>query len=591
MRRCEWWSGVGRQGIMMVIGNRSKMTKIHEATTAEQALSPEALIGPSLLPDATRFVHRPSLHRTLIAPPVGFVGREVALEEIQANFERGVLITSASGNLGCGLTALARRLAQMLSADFPDGCLEIDLRGGMPESMEPMDSIEAQRRLLRSFLVGTPLPEDEKVLDRLYRDTFASRRVLLLLDNAAGSVQLRRLMPRKPSAAIVTARESFPVLAKLCTYTLEELSSDEGRAIVAGVAPHCATLSQRTINRLLERFTNPLALRIAAALLREPTGWTARELLAAYSAALKRLKALRASDRHLDITIAMELAYEALPADARPFFEALGVLSAPFSTAAAAAVWKVDVNAADAMLVRLVRSNLVTYYPNQDTYALHDLVLLYAQELLLGQPDRVRVVVARFAHYMLAEAGLVSDRLRVVETPVEESWTRVMTLWPHLWVAWRRMSGADPGWIRPLSADRWMVDFLTRLLPLLNVMLPVSERVAILENGLEAARRLDGAAEVVILSSLGQVCGAQGDLSTALDYHEQHRRIAVELHDRKNEAEALMYIGTTCGGLGDVKRAQENWRHALALFRMLEDPRAAQVRLWLDALDKRLGGN
>ena len=63
------------------------------------------------------------------------------------------------------------------------------------------------------------------------------------------------------------------------------------------------------------------------------------------------------------------------------------------------------------------------------------------------------------------------------------------------------------------------------------------------------------------------------------------------LHDRKNEAEALMHIGTTCGSLGDIKRTQESWRHALALFRMLEDPRAAQIRAWLHTLDERLGAN
>lgn len=538
----------------------------------------------------TQYMRTPSLRHNIVPPPVGFIGREAALQELAANFGRGVLITSATGSLGSGMTALARRLAAELADDFPDGSLEIDLRGGMPGLMEPLDTAEAQRRLLRPFHLGTSLPEDPKALHQFYRETFADNKVLLLLDNAAGPAQLRYLMPRRPSAAIVTARVEFPVLAKLYPFSLHGLQADEARVLLTSIAPQCANLPRQMIGKIVKRFgESPLALRIAAALLREPFAWAPRELLTNYDVAHKRLAALRAQDTSLDVTVALELIYEALPQDLRACFEALAVFPAPFTKTAAATVWNVDLNVADDLLVTFVRSNLVMYYPDLDTYALHDTVGLYAQELLLGQPQRARTVVARFANYALTEAGFANEYYRAGGIYAEEGLLRYVAIWPHLWTAWLRMSEADPGWVRPDKAEQWLCEFPTRTQALLDLMLPSAERLKVLERALEAAQEQDRSAEATILGSLGRLYAARGDIHTALRYHEQHLQIATELHDRQGEAEAQMHIGTARGALGDVKSAQESWQHALALFMMVDDPRAVQVRAWLKALDARLG--
>lgn len=540
----------------------------------------------------SRYVSAPSLRHTIVPPPVGFVGREAALRELIANFDRGVLITSETGSLGIGMTALARRLATDLAKDYPDGCLEIDLRGGMPGIVEPLDTAEAQRRLLRPFHLDAQLPEDPQALNKLYRQTFSGNKVLLLLDNAAGAAQLRRLMPRKPSAAIVTARAEFPVLAKLYPFTLRGLQADEARALLLTVAPRSARLPQRMVNRIVDRFgDSPLMLRVAGALLREPFAWTPRELLDNYDAARQRLTALRATDVNLGVSVVLELIYEALPENMRSCFEALAVFPAPFTKTAAAAVWDVDINTADDMLVMFVRTNLVIYYPSLDTYTLHDTVALYAQELLLGQQRRARGVVARFAQYALAEAGFADAYYRAGGIYAEEGLLRYVAIWPHLWIAWLRMSGIDPGWVRPADADAWLSDFPTRTQSLLELMLPSETRLATLERALEAARERDRAAEAKILGNLGQLYSGKGDLKTALDYHEQHLKIATELHDRKNEAAAHMAIGTALGALGDIEGARENWQHAMALFMMIDDPRAVQVRAWLNALDGRLSAS
>lgn len=545
--------------------------------------------------EPTLFVRPPVLRFNISPPPVGLVGRRVELADLLSHFDRGVLITSAVGELGEGATALARQLAAELMKDFPDGCLEIDLRGGMPDFVTPLLPVEAQRRLLRPFHPDALLPEEPGELDRLYRDTFSNLKVLLLLDNVASATQLRRLLPRQPSAVIVTARTEFPVSAKLYSLNLHKLRTEDARALLLLLAPECARMPQRLLAKLLQRFgSSPLALRLVGALLRDSGARTPRgrgqprPLLTRYNAIKRRLTALRTFDANLAVTIALELAYEAMPDDQRPFFEALAVFPVPFTRLAAMAVWNVDAETADALLVGFVRSNLVMYAPETELYALHDMVSFYAQELMLGQPERTRLVMVRYAYYVLAEAARAGDLYNARGSYREEAIWRFNAIWPHLWAAWLRMSGLDPSWPHPGNVDRWLCDVVLRVFPMLSRVLPMTEQMVILERVLESAQRLDRQAEATTLYFMGQIYTAQEEHAQALRCYQQYLQIVYELHDRRAEAEALMHIGGACGALGNAKRAQESWRHALALFRMIGDPRSAQLRVWLEALERKL---
>jgi tetratricopeptide (TPR) repeat protein len=582
------WGVLGLGALMAVVEQAQSRPEVPRSDAASGAAAPAA----DREADARTYVRPPSARFALFRPSPVFFGREDELEAIKANFERGAFITSASGSLGVGTTALARHLAAELADQFPDGCLEIDLRGAMPNLLTPLDPVEAQRRLLWPFYPDEQLPEDKRALHKLYRKTFSQKKVLLVLDNAAGPGQLRYLMPRKPSAALVTARTEFSVLSKLYPVALEGLRPDAAGKLLRRLAPCLEDVGQRWIGRLVDRFEgNPLALRIVASLLRAPFDWTPRTLIQRYTATYKRLVALRDSNANLNVSIALELIYEALPEELRTFFDTLAVFSAPFKKTAAAAVWNVPVDAAEETLTALVRSNLLDYSPELDLYALHDLTRFYMQELLLGQPDQTRAAMARYATYVLAEASLASDQYRAASgaTSAEAALFRLTIIWPHLWSAWLRMGSTDPGWPQPGNVDNWLCDFPLRVMPVLKVMLPPKERLPLLERAVEAARRLDRGAEGKLLNNLGQIYATLGEAEQALACHEQHLQLAYETHDRAGEASALMHIGLNCGALGDIARARDSWRHALALFRMMGDPRADQIRAWLAAVDQKLG--
>lgn len=100
--------------------------------------------------------------------------------------------------------------AHQIRDRFPDGQLYINLRGFDPagSAMEPAEAI-------RAFLDAFALPPDRIPPDldaqaALYRTLLADRRVLIVLDNARDSSQVRPLLPGTPlSLVIVTSRNQL----------------------------------------------------------------------------------------------------------------------------------------------------------------------------------------------------------------------------------------------------------------------------------------------------------------------------------------------------------------------------------------------
>jgi len=133
-------------------------------------------------------------------------------------------ILAISGMAGVGKTTLAVHLAHRLAERYPDAQLYIDLHGHAER--EPDDAGAAVSVLLRQLGVA-PHRVPEAVEDRmaLWRAELVNRRVLVLLDNAAGSRQVVPLLPgMSDTLVIVTSRR---VLAGL----------DGVRAASLGVLP------------------------------------------------------------------------------------------------------------------------------------------------------------------------------------------------------------------------------------------------------------------------------------------------------------------------------------------------------------------
>jgi Cdc6-like AAA superfamily ATPase len=148
-----------------------------------------------------------------------FTGRAAELDRLDALLGTSgagkpatVVITAINGTPGVGKTALAIRWAHRMASAFPDGQLYASLRGHAVTG--PADPLAVLARFLRDLGIApghTPGDLDEAAA--LYRSLLNGRRILVVLDNAASSGQVRPLLPGTPDCAvIVTSRSRLPGL-------------------------------------------------------------------------------------------------------------------------------------------------------------------------------------------------------------------------------------------------------------------------------------------------------------------------------------------------------------------------------------------
>ena len=141
--------------------------------------------------------------RALPRDTVSFTGRagELArlLEALLPNAAGGVVlgIHAIDGMAGIGKTTLAVHAAHRLAESFPDGQFFLPLHAHTP-GQRPVDPADALASLL--LTAGVPvqqIPPGLEARAALWRDHVAGKKILLLLDDAAGPAHARyRRQPR-----------------------------------------------------------------------------------------------------------------------------------------------------------------------------------------------------------------------------------------------------------------------------------------------------------------------------------------------------------------------------------------------------------
>ncbi len=202
----------------------------------DPALAPSAQDGAPLPPP--RFLPR---------DVPDFTGRTTDLRRLDEIAEESrdvagaVLITAVTGTAGVGKTALAVRWGHRAAGRFPGGQLYVNLRGY--DTGPPLRPVDALAQLLRALgLPGEKIPADEQEASGLYRSLLAERRILVLLDNAASTEQVRPLLPAAPgSITLITSRDRLAGL----------LARDGARRLVLDV------LSPRESVALIGRIVGP----------------------------------------------------------------------------------------------------------------------------------------------------------------------------------------------------------------------------------------------------------------------------------------------------------------------------------------------
>lgn len=383
-------------------------------TTAHPEAPPRPAVAMALPVVSPRFVGRRDLRRD--------VARELAVSG--AGRPGALLIV---GPAGSGKTALAVQVADDVRESFPDGQFLLSLGSDRTAT-------NVVARALRLLGVsGTEIPADPDEQAELYRLILATRRVLILADDATAA-EARLLMPgRTASALIVTSRCSLFSLDNCRRFTVPALDESEGVQLLETVVGAERVRAESDAARRIVGFCGglPLALRVAGGrLIAHPyrgLGWLAERLIDRR----RRLDELTVDDIGVRTTLLSACA--GLSRAAARLLGRLGQLDVSHVTTwIAAAALDSSHELAETLLDELVAAHLLepTATPHRlpQRFVMHDLVLACAGELgvrneatddLRHSHQRVLGAALRRAE----DARRMADRaLTVMEPPSVPRW-------------------------------------------------------------------------------------------------------------------------------------------------------------------------
>ena len=351
-------------------------TDVLEVSAVHQNLPPHQLPPPQQLPPA----------------PPQFVGRTPELTQITDALDTAaktgttVVISALAGTGGIGKTALALHWAHANLHRFPGGQLFLDLQGFSPTATS-VQPAEAVRGFLDAFGIEPDrIPADLHARTGLYRSLVASKRMLIVLDNAASIEQVEPLLPSSPSCTVlVTSRRRMAGLATgygARLVDLDVMSESDARALLLGrLGPEQVATYPAAVADLLAMCAGlPLALQIVASRAGHHPDFPLAALAEELHDTVARLDGLDAGDVHTNLRAVLSWSAQHLSAPAADVFGLLGIAPGnDIGLHAAASLAALPTRQVRAVLRELENASLIQQHvPGR--YRMHDLIRLYAAD-------------------------------------------------------------------------------------------------------------------------------------------------------------------------------------------------------------------
>jgi tetratricopeptide (TPR) repeat protein len=514
-----------------------------------------------------------------------FVGRTSELATLRAALlDQGqAAICGVHGMGGVGKTALAIHLAYQLRDAFPQGVLWARL--------DVSDTLTVLSSFAGVFGIDVSQYRDVESRAAAVRGFLAGKRVLLILDNAESSAQVRPLLPpsRSGCAVLVTTRHDLPVLDGWSQFQLNVFEDDStslllferylGKHFVLKNAPLLRELSV-----LLGQL--PLALSIVAGLLSWQSHATKhagndQHLIRTLLDDLRRedLRLARLQREDQSVRVSFGVSFASLRNELKLFFAQLSVFGGQdFSAIAAAAATGVEAGVAEHHLSTLISRSLVQS-TSGDRYQLHPLLRDYAREQLAEMNDETSKAVYRSMQFFSTHLNRHHGALSVIEPEVSNVMHLLNSaLTPaNAEVALNLSQAFYPyiearglfTWAKGMYSRACQIAELTRnkkalalsLRALASTMLRLGEFDEVIDTstrGIQIASEIEEH-EIVIqfMVNIGSAHFGRGHFQEALDIGQESLDFSRRINSEQLIASRLITVGTTMSNLGDIQKGRE----------------------------------
>ena len=448
-----------------------------------------------------------------------FVGRENELAEVKkALLNNGrAAICGVKGMGGVGKTTLAAHLAYQLRHDFPDGVLWARL--------DTSDTLAILGAFADAYGKEVSQYKDVESRAAVVRNLLADKRVLLVLDNAQTSAEVRPLLPPstgKP-AVLITSRLDLEVTDGWKRQAIHPFTPQSGATLALFtrfLGESCVQAQEANLVAIGDFVGHlPLALAIAAGKLASDPELDA----AAFAERLRqqdtRLRELTREDRSVRLTF--DASFDTLTPDQQRFFVVLGLFGGEdFGPDAAAHGANIPLEPALTQLQQLVRLSLVQE-GRPGRYRLHPLLRDYALEKLTAFEALERVTT----FYIRTIKSLPVSNFNTLETDI----------------------GNLIGVLNLTNQHGLMVLFTQAILAF-ERLLRARGLFAVLDGQMaraeEFARRQGQTGEMAqVLYHVGQTKHIQGFIELSNRYFEEALVLARSAGDRQLECQLLERLG------------------------------------------------
>ena len=592
----------------------------------------------------------PAVLRTLPRDTTVFTGRTDELDRLMAAVGRteapdGVIgIYAVDGMAGIGKTAFALHAAHGLGFRFPDGQIFLPLHAHTAGQL-PVDPAEALATLLLTTgITPQQIPPGLEARSALWRSYLADKKMLLVLDDAAGSDQVRPLLPGTADCLVlVTSRRRLTALEGTTPISLDTLPPGQAADLFVQLAARPGLQSEDSAVVEVVRLCGhlPLAIRLVAAGIRHHPAWTVTGIADELAGTRDRLVAMQAEN--VSVAAAFDLSYQDLAVPQQRLFRRLGLHpGADIDAYAAAALDDIDPAAARHGLADLYEHNLL-FEPTRGRYRFHDLLLEHARALAAGdeiadQQATVGRILDYYLHAAVAASRHTARRTFIAgQLPSGPPSARLPKLdaqeeavgWlgaeranlhacveyaaghaQHLHATWIPIAMSDflhtqGYWNEAVSLERAAVEAarssgdrrgeiyaLNQLGAVLEFTGNYPAAVASLAEALQLTRDLgEPLGEVCVLNQLGTVQWLTGDYPAATANLSQALQLSRDLGDRRGQAWALSQLGVIQRQTGDYPAAINSLDRALHLFSDLGDRRGQALTLGDIGIVQQLTGN